>query len=128
MKSEEKIWGSVRHIFVDEVVAVSHLLITAHRFCSLHRHVDRVNQFTVIAGHLDILHFANANHQGDPSLMPYMVKQLFKGDTYIVKNGLWHQFVSRTDCLVIETYWTENGAPVSIDDIDRRTEGGCLHG
>ena len=124
MIAETKIWGSVRHVFQDGLVAVSHLEILPNRFCSLHRHLHRFNQFTTVLGHIDVLFFGNNEM---PQMMPVICHQLRKGQTLTMPPNAWHQFVSRAPSVVIETYWTEDSHPVSIMDIDRHTIGGIIH-
>ena len=51
---EEKVWGSVLHLFASPHAAVSLLNVNAGTQCSRHKHKDRANQFAVQTGCLVI--------------------------------------------------------------------------
>lgn len=118
---EQKAWGQVRHLFVSEVTAISYLETKSNGYCSIHRHLDRFNQFTVIRGIIDVVVFGG--DQTQPRGKGYE-HRITPGQSVIIPAKVWHQFVVRSAGIVIETYWTENGCPVRSDDIERFVEGG----
>ena len=115
---EDKIWGRVHHIFASLTAAVSCLEVDKGFQCSIHRHKDRINQFTILEGSVCIEHWPTG--LDNPSIM----KVLLPGDTRFMHNGIWHRFRVIRSGRIIEVYWSGNDMPVRWDDIERIDEGG----
>lgn len=117
MNWEEKVWGRVQHVFVDEHAAVSELEVVEGFRCSIHFHHHRINQFVVTEGKIEVVEFSN-------QVLVSRRKMLDPGDIYIVTTGVWHYFRVLESGRVIENYWSDGSGPVSIDDIERFDTGG----
>lgn len=124
---ETKVWGEVAHVFVTKSVAVSYLRVVRDAYCSMHRHLFRANQFTVISGGITVFRCGRLD---DPSDLPYESIELKAGQSYTVPSGVWHYFLANQDGHVLEVYWADRDPydVVDLNDIDRRTLGGRLHG
>lgn len=123
MIKENKIWGTVTHVFQKDNVSVSHLEVQAGTHCSIHKHTDRVNQFTVISGEIEVHHFGWGK---EPAARPRKIVALTPGMNHVVATDEWHTFIVIKTGIVVEVYWTQDGSPVRQDDIIRHTLGGVL--
>lgn len=117
---ESKAWGEVEHVFHSKEFAVSYLKTKPKTFCSVHRHIHRHNQFTVVAGELVVVIFDGVASPG--AMMKETV--LRAGQSLVVPPLVWHQFISHTFATVIELYWTGSNVFVDLNDIDRHSLGG----
>lgn len=115
---QEKIWGSVSHIFNDKV-AVSILHVKKGFRCSTHYHAHRWNKFHSIDAILSIM-LKKSNEKG--ALERKFV--LSPGESCSIPPGTIHSFEVIGSGCVVETYWTMDGTPVDLDDIHRYDEGG----
>jgi len=113
---EYKVWGRVKHNETEKVMT-SILEIDPNFRCSIHHHEHRFNQFHVITGSLTIVCYVKNDRY---------FKTLKLGDVYVVPPNIQHYFECREPSVVVETYWTEDGTPVSINDIVRFDEGGPI--
>ena len=118
---EEKVWGTVTHIFCSDDVALSHLETMAGYRCSAHRHEDRVNFFLCLTGKIVVKQWSE--HSIEPKLS--FALTLRKGESCVVPNGMSHQFEVVESGTVVEVYWPGKGCgPVRLDDIVRYDVGG----
>ena len=125
MEVEQKVWGTVRHL-VYGPVCTSLLKVDAQTFCSIHRHHRRWNHFLVTEGIVDVVLYAvsplgmlqitnRIQLTGNPSL---------GASGYAVAPTVWHRFEVVRGGWIVEAYWTADGTPADIKDIERRQEGG----
>lgn len=118
---EEKAWGSVEHVVVNDRLIVSVLDVKSNTYCSVHKHAKRFNHFVVVSGKIRIFYFGKSGlpiNEGN-----YI--DLESGDSITVAPDVWHQFVVIRDGVVCETYWTEDDEfPADPNDIIRYVEGG----
>ena len=121
MKTEDKCWGTVTHIFHSNTAAVSHLRVKAGTRCSRHYHQERVNHFCVLSGKVVIEEWHN-----HPELwLPSMATVLSAGQHHTVLANIPHRFRVLEDGEMIEIYWpSDYEAEVRLDDIVRFDEGG----
>lgn len=111
---EQKIWGTVSHVFLSPASAVSLLKTVAGYRCSWHHHERRYNQFVVVSGALMI------EEDVDGSVR----RTVLRGwQALTVPPGIVHRFRVLQGGEVIEVYWTDSGT-VDISDIVRKDEGG----
>ncbi len=124
MKSqwEEKVWGSVCHIFQSGQAAVSYLKVNAGFQCSKHKHEQRANQFTVISGKIVVEIWAKRDGTG----MLLSSESLQTGESIMVPSTYYHRFRVIESGEVVEIYWGDRGGAVHIDDIVRLDEGGPI--
>jgi mannose-6-phosphate isomerase-like protein (cupin superfamily) len=116
---EEKCWGKVYHIFSDPHAAVSVLEVKKGFQCSIHKHEERANQFTVQEGEILVEIWASDDTEGWFS--PYHLKP---GMTLVVPSGKWHRFIVLESGRLVEVYWPDEGGVCRMDDIIRRDLGG----
>lgn len=120
---EEKVWGRVTHVVMSPELMVSVLEVKAGTFCSVHRHIERVNQFQVISGVIGINRFGWDEKPGETSRMSI----LRAGDQLSIPELEWHQFMVEKDGVIIEVYHPADcNSVVRLDDIERYSEGGRL--
>ncbi len=119
---EDKIWGSVQHIFGSPYAGVSCLTIKKGYRCSTHYHEYRGNLFNVLEGVLVVETFNEEPCVEGTSVSLATSKVLHPGDTLTVPAGDWHRFRTLTNGRVVEVYWDDRG-PVDQDDIVRLDEG-----
>lgn len=115
---EVKAWGSANHIFSSPHCAVSILETEAGGYCSRHKHAHRVNRFVVTSGEIDVVEYAEDGQTETTR------KRLLPGDVVDVDPGVIHRFEVVIPGMVIEVYWSGDGAAVSLDDIERLDVGG----
>jgi len=115
---EEKIWGSVQHIFSSEQAAVSCLKIDRGFRCSCHKHNQRANTFAAQTGIVAIEEWLDIP---DDTGKITLVKP---GITYSVPSGIWHRFRVWQSGDIAEFYWPDMGGVVLMDDIERLDIGG----
>jgi len=114
---EEKVWGSVTHLFQSNKAAISLLDVKAGFCCSRHYHKFRVNQFTSLSCVVAIQWWMDN--------MPPIETVIHPGETYVVLAGIVHRFRVLKDGELLEVYWPKDSESViSIDDIVRLDEGG----
>ncbi len=118
MTVERKAWGLVSHLFVCPKVAVSYLEVEAGKRCSLHYHAHRNNLFWVQSGKILVEQFTS------PEGRLFHSTELSAGDVVVVPPGVWHRFRVLESGVVIEAYWSDNAAQLSLDDIIRADVGG----
>ena len=117
---EEKVWGRVRHIF-EGPVQVSLLSVNAGGYSSIHRHACRFNHFFVVSGMIRVRLYSGGNHDHVTQTW-----KLYAGDSCTVRPGVLHKFECVESGQVVESYWTDDGSPAEIADIERLTEGGMM--
>jgi len=127
--TEEKVWGSVQHIFSNPYAAVSCLTVKKGYRCSIHYHEDRVNIFNVLEGKIIVECFGLAlGDRRDPQPSPSTRVTLLPGDTFDVGPYYWHRFRVLESGRVVEVYYVPDrrydGSTVRLDDITRWDEGG----
>ena len=124
--TEKKVWGEVEHYEYLDQVGTSRLKVEKGSYCSVHRHTDRVNHFIIIEGIVLIKEFGKGEKPTEhpTQIVPLAIRTGFR--TFTVPAGIWHQFVVQKSGLLVEVYWTDNGAPVRFDDIERHSLGGTL--
>lgn len=113
---EQKVWGSVLHLFHSPHVAVSWLKLNEGFRCSKHLHRDRINMFLVLSGELIVQSWME-----DGGVANSLLK---RGDTLTVPAGRKHRFVVVESGEAIEIYTPIEGRTVQMDDIVRDDEGG----
>jgi len=113
---ESKAWGLVRHIF-DGPVSVSLLRTEANGYCSWHYHEHRWNMFYVVSGTIIVI----VDDNNDGKIQRHILRA---GDSYKVGPSVRHMFDVVESGQVVETYWTDDGTDVTIDDIVRLAPGG----
>ena len=114
---EEKVWGSVAHLFLNDRVAISHLRVNAGFRCSRHYHRQRANQFSVLSGRIAVDEFDCFGVDHSTVLGP--------GESFTVPSGIVHQFRVLEVGEVVEVYWADRvGGSVDQYDIVRLDEGG----
>ena len=119
MKRENKVWGSVCHIFASPNAAVSCLAVEAGFRCSIHYHKTRANQFAMHDGRVVIEEW-RAGLGESPTLV-----LLGEGDVHHVPSGVWHRFRVLESGHMTEVYWPDpEGGECRADDIMRKDEGG----
>ena len=117
---ETKCWGSVAHIF-DGQVATSLLRVKAGTCCSIHFHSHRWNSFRVIRGKIVVVQYRHV-----VPCVEHCRHVLSTGQSIDIPPGVIHRFEVLEDGHVVEVYWTDDGSPVDIKDIQRFNEGGRL--
>jgi mannose-6-phosphate isomerase-like protein (cupin superfamily) len=117
VKVENKIWGSVCHVFQSDHAAVSILNVVAGFRCSRHRHKERANMFAVISGCIEVDYW-----HSDLAF----TEVLGAGDSFTVPSGWVHQFRVIESGQVVEVYWPDRVPKVRLDDIDRFDVGGPI--
>jgi mannose-6-phosphate isomerase-like protein (cupin superfamily) len=117
---EEKCWGKVYHIFSNPHAAVSVLEVEEGFQCSIHKHEERANQFTVQEGMIQVEIWDGDNTDTCGTSLYY----LRPGSTLVVPSGKWHRFVVMESGRLVEVYWPDEGGVCSMDDIIRRDLGG----
>jgi len=122
MQEETKCWGAVQHIFCSDHAAVSVLQVNKGYRSSRHYHRQRVNQFTVISGHVIIEQWTMGKTElGKTELGP--------GESLEIDAGIEHRFRVVESGEMVEVYYPAYvGAKVSIDDIERIDVGGVDDG
>jgi len=126
IKFEAKVWGETALALQQPLFSVHHLRINPHSWCSIHRHVHRVNAFHVLSGRLIVTMWARTVERDGETVAapPYDVVLLGAGEGLRVPPGLWHQFATQEFAAeVLEVYFPV--APADAD-IERLTEGGEL--
>ena len=115
---EDKLWGSVLHLFCSSHAAVSCLEVVAGYRCSLHRHAERANMFAVQEGAVVI-------EEWDSFDQPKLIKLLHPGDIITVSSRVWHRFRVLQSGRMVEVYWADrDDGKVRMDDIERDDIGG----
>lgn len=117
--TEEKVWGSVQHIFGSPHAGVSCLVVKKGFRCSLHRHIHRGNLFNVLEGCIVVEEFGSAP---EPTNKPIKYGVLSSGSVYSVSTLVWHRFRVVQSGRMVEVYWNDRG-PVSQTDIIRVDQG-----
>lgn len=115
---ENKVWGVVQHVF-DGPVSVSLLRVNAGTYCSTHRHEKRYNHFHVISGKLLIRLYDERLQSVDKIILK-------RHERISIPPGTYHRFEVLGDGQIVETYWTKDGSPATLDDIERVHEGGVF--
>jgi len=119
---EEKVWGSVWHVFSSPYASFSYLEVQAHRRCSVHKHRERANQFFVLEGSLMIETFDFTDLDS-----PANQHVLTAGQVYTVGSEVWHRFKVLQAGRVVEVYFPDReNAICRLDDIQRYDEGGSF--
>lgn len=113
---EQKVWGSVLHLFHSPHAAVSWLKLYRGFQCSKHLHQDRLNMFLVMSGSLLVQSWME-----DGGVVNNLLK---KGETLTVPAGRKHRFIVVESGEAIEIYWPVPGKTVRMDDIVRDDVGG----
>lgn len=119
MVEEQKVWGSVKHLF-DGPVSVSVLRVGAGAYCSIHKHNRRWNHFLVVSGEIDVITYGVAGEY----LKPITKCTLSHLSAYVIPPGILHRFEVKKSGQVVETYWTSDGLNAEVDDIHRIEMGG----
>ena len=114
--TEQKVWGTVQHIFGNEHAGVSCLVVKLGYRCSIHYHEHRGNLFTVLEGRIVVELFDSGGMIVDSAV-------LGPGNTLAVPALVTHRFRVLQSGRVVEVYWADRG-PVRQDDIVRQDEGG----
>lgn len=118
---ESKVWGFVDHLFNDAHAAVSLLQTVRWTCCSIHKHEERFNSFTVLEGRLVVELFGSEDGpKPDPD---QRIELTVDNPTLIVEPGVWHRFVVVEGGRVVEVYWPRANGAVRSDDIQRWTTG-----
>lgn len=118
MKREEKIWGSVSHVFNSPHAATSILTVEAGFRCSCHYHEERANQFCVLSGKLVVEDWEDRRFHSSKLYL------LEPGNIYNVPSTFWHRFRVLESGFVVEVYWPDRGGVCRADDIIRDDMGG----
>ena len=120
----KKIWGTTEALMRTPMFEMHRLCIKPLHRCSFHVHQFKHNAFYVLYGSLYIDWIEH--EQTTPtrsSGCPLHEATLCKGDTIMIRPGVYHQFrTGELDCVALEMYYTE---PLS-EDIIRRNVGGPL--
>jgi mannose-6-phosphate isomerase-like protein (cupin superfamily) len=116
VKTESKIWGSVRHLFCDHGLSVSTLEVLPQVCCSRHTHQQRANHFAIISGLLIIEWW----HAEDA---PPQQIALAAGESFTVPSKVLHRFRSCSLGKLVEVYWPDDGGTVDLADIQRVDAG-----
>ncbi len=118
---EDKVWGSVQHIFSDVHAAVSCLTVVRGTCCSIHYHEDRVNMFNVLSGVIAVEDWGPKDR--DPEKR-HELTILHPGEVCLVDVNRWHRFRVILSGRIVEVYYpTDEGRTVRIDDIVRWNVG-----
>ena len=119
MNKTGKVWGSTELIVQRPDFEVHRIIIKPDGFCSVHRHLDKVNMFAVEAGKLSIEIW-----KGDYDLKDWT--ELAAGDQTEAPAGELHRFSNSGEDEVIayEFYWPTRWAKLE-KDIQRLIPGGC---
>lgn len=121
----QKQWGLMQRIYSDDRLEVARIRIRAGGYCSLHKHVDKINVFIVTSGFLQVTVWPeNGNFE---TIAPGDTHFLATGSPpLIVPQGRWHRFFTNVNTEVVEVYYPFGGAKVreGEHDIVRRSEGG----
>lgn len=118
---EEKVWGTVQHIF-DGPVATSLLRVSNYgTCCSVHEHKRRDNLFHVVSGSLLIHIFEWTDAQ---TIRYAYSRRLLQDQNWTAQPGLLHCFEVVQEAQVVEIYKTFDGSPAKESDIIRYQEGG----
>jgi mannose-6-phosphate isomerase-like protein (cupin superfamily) len=99
-EKQGKVWGETSCLFFKNNIEIHRLESKAGSCCSKHKHEHKFNMFYVESGHLTVDVWKNDYDLVDRTM-------LNPGDSMIVKPGEYHQFISESDCVVYEIYWTE---------------------
>lgn len=110
---QDKVWGRTKCVFRGQNFEVHELEIKAGGYCSRHRH-RKWNRFHVMAGTLEVDLFATPDG-------PAEGRALGAGEFFSVAPETWHRFAAKSDCHVLEVYWTTD---ISPEDIERFDSGG----
>lgn len=116
---EEKVWGRVAHVFVDNYM-VSVLEVVKGFRCSKHSHRHRHNVFEVISGALKIVCIKPGV---DCTKDEYIV---LPGKAFFVEPGIVHWFEVIESGVVVEKYYCTDGTQPDVNDIDRIGVGGPI--
>jgi len=120
-QKEQKIWGTVRHLFAASNAAVSYLEVKAGFRCSRHKHMHRANLFAVVDGEIMVEEWA-ADMLDQPDDEHLRRTRLCSGEVLVVPSGVLHRFRVVESGHVVEVYWPDMG--VDLDDIERLDVGG----
>ena len=112
----QKPWGLQRPILRNDPLHVDEIEVVPGGYCSVHRHLKKVNLFHVLEGRLTVLCFNDMQ----AVVATYAMRA---GDHCVIPAGVWHQFWSRSGCVAQEVYYgTEEQLLVVHGDIDRNSE------
>lgn len=118
MNKTGKVWGSTELIVQRPDFEVHRIVIIPNGFCSVHRHVDKVNMFAVESGELSIEVWKSEYDLRDWT-------ELGVGDQTEVPAGELHRFSNLGEEVVAyEFYWPTRWARLE-KDIERLIPGGC---
>lgn len=110
-----KIWGKTTTYIKTPLFELHRIEVTPNSYCSLHKHVNKINTFVVISGILFI-----DVHKNDYDLVD--TTELHELGVLTVKPGEFHQF--RTGSIGAEALELYYNDPLSDADIIRKTSGG----
>jgi len=117
MNKTGKIWGSTELIVQRPDFEVHRIIIKPEGFCSVHRHLDKVNMFAVEEGQLGIEIWKNDYDLRDCT-------ELKVGEQTEVPPGEFHRFSNGGEIVVAyEFYWPTRWARLE-KDIERLIPGG----
>lgn len=125
--TEMKIWGTVRHQQHGPIRS-SLLQVRANTYCSIHRHMRHWNHFLVVEGAIDIVLY----HTSPLGMLAVNKRISLTGHPatdpvgFSVPPTVWHRFEVIRSGHIIEGYWTSDGSPANLADIERMQEGGVL--
>lgn len=113
MDKQGKVWGTTQSLIANGNFSIHRLEINKNSFCSKHKHLYKYNKFYIESGELEVTIWKN-----DYKLVDKII--LKSGESTTINPGEYHQFESKTDCIVYEIYW------VALDenDIQRDSVGG----
>tara|TARA_B100000780_G_C21084503_1_gene436846 strand:- start:88 stop:870 length:783 start_codon:yes stop_codon:yes gene_type:complete len=110
---EERIWGSLYNLFIEEQVKVKELLVDPGKGMSFQRHFKR-NEIWMVSHGSCVVNYSKDNPDNKKSI------QLNKFDHYLVPLGEWHQITNpfNETCRLIEIQYGEK----CIEEDIERTE------
>jgi len=111
---EQKIWGQTRCVGSSPFHSEHELRIKAGHVCSMHHHRKRANRFIVKSGCIRIVRMQGL------SLRHTLLES---GECADVPSMVAHQFQVLRDGEMTELYYSDRGGEISVDDIERDTEG-----
>ena len=99
---EERIWGSLYNLFIEEQVKVKELLVDPGKGMSFQRHFKR-NEIWMVSHGSCVVNYSKDNPDNKKSI------QLNKFDHYLVPLGEWHQITNpfNETCRLIEIQYGE---------------------